>query len=180
MTLHAHVSRQTLHVSPFLCNDSVADGSFQFAHKWIAGEIYGWAKLLMASFCTTMAPSRALYCILVFWQRWMEIQGTIETAGFSHSHRKAVSESPSRVFFVVVCFVCVVLLVVSVCLASRRRLMWVAAVQRTLLGGERMAAVWLHDAQIQKHVSHLNYARLQCVQCVWDKDSSVYCSCDRW
>lgn len=31
-----------------------------------------------------------------------------------------------------------------------------AAVQRTLLGGERVAAVWLHDAQIQKHVSHTN------------------------
>lgn len=32
-----------------------------------------------------------------------------------------------------------------------------AAVQRTLLGGERVAALWLYDAQIQKHVSPINY-----------------------
>lgn len=35
-----------------------------------------------------------------------------------------------------------------------------AAVQRTIPGGERMAALWLHDAQIQKHVSHTNRAGL--------------------
>lgn len=51
-------SPPTLHVPLFLWVDSVADGSFHFAHKWIAGEIYGGAKLLMASFCT-LAPSRA-------------------------------------------------------------------------------------------------------------------------
>lgn len=59
-------SLQTLHVPLFLWIDSVADGSIHFAHKWIAGEINGWAKLLMASFCI-IAPRRALYCTLAFW-----------------------------------------------------------------------------------------------------------------
>lgn len=30
-----------------------------------------------------------------------------------------------------------------------------AAVQRTLPGGECVAALWLHDAQVQKHVSNM-------------------------
>lgn len=47
-----------------------------------------------------------------------------------------------------------------------------AAVQRTLLGGERVAAVWLHDAQIQKHVSHTNCARL--LYSMRNKDSCVF------
>ncbi|CAG14767.1 unnamed protein product, partial [Tetraodon nigroviridis] len=38
------------------------------------------------------------------------------------------------------------------------RLVRVAAVQRTLPGGERVAALWLHDAQIQKHVSNTESA----------------------
>lgn len=33
--------------------------------------------------------------------------------------------------------------------------MRMAAVQRTLPGGERVAALWLHDAQVQKHVSNM-------------------------
>lgn len=45
-----------------------------------------------------------------------------------------------------------------------------AAVQRTLLGGERMAAVWLHDAQIQKHVSCTN-CKAPILLCV--------CKCER-
>lgn len=32
--------------------------------------------------------------------------------------------------------------------------MRMAAVQRTLPGGECVAALWLHDAQVQKHVSN--------------------------
>lgn len=46
------------------------------------------------------------------------------------------------------------LMVGYLCLVSRQRLMRLAAVQRTILGGECVAALWLHDAQIQKHVSH--------------------------
>lgn len=39
-----------------------------------------------------------------------------------------------------------------------------AAVERTLLGGERLAALWLYDAQIQKHVSHTNCVMLLYIQ----------------
>lgn len=39
-----------------------------------------------------------------------------------------------------------------------------AAVQRTLLGGECMAALWLYDAQIQKHVSHTNSCSSVCLK----------------
>ena len=48
-----------------------------------------------------------------------------------------------------------------------------AAVQRTLLGGERVAAVWLHDAQVQKHVSHANCSRLLYVQYIRQRSEYV-------
>lgn len=47
-----------------------------------------------------------------------------------------------------------------------------AAVQRTLLGGGCMAALWLHDAQIQKHVSHTTSEVITLH--VWDKDLNVW------
>ena len=118
--------------------------------------------LLMALFFT-MAPSWALYCIIVFWQHWMKRQGPIETAGLVIVTEKLWVKARA-VFF------CLVLLGGSLFFAFRRRLMWMAALQRTILGGERMAAVWLHDAQIQKQVSHSNWAWSQYVQYIWDKD----------
>lgn len=56
------------------------------------------------------------------------------------------------------------------CLVSRQRLMRLAAVQRTILGGERMAALWLHDAQIQKHVSRTQLCTFyHLLEYAWDK-----------
>lgn len=101
-----------------------------------------------------MAPSTALYYI---WVHWPGLR-----------HDKMLWKSQERYFF----HSFLSLLVDSLCLASRRWLMWMAAFQRTLLGGEHMAAVWLHDAQIQKHVSHTNCARLLQVPRVCSTDKS--------
>lgn len=153
-------SPQSLHVSPFVWIESVADGSIHFAHKWIAGEIYGWAKLLMASFCT-MAPSRVLHCILVFWQQWMKSQGTIETAGFSHSHN--ISQSSVFLFGLTGRF--------SVsCLQAETRVNGCSPEDVTWgrTYGSRMAA-WCTNTK----ACESNSARLLYVQYVWDRGSSV-------
>lgn len=141
MTLNAHVSRQPSDPS---CSPVSMNG---FSCRWLysfSTQMNSWKDLWLSwiadGFILYYGPqqSHALYASLLTVLN-EKARVLLKAAGFSHSHRGTVSESKSSVLFGVTGSF-------SICLAIRRRLMWMAAIQRTLHGGERVATVWLHDA----------------------------------